>query len=249
MMRCLVFPYECADGPANMAFDEAMLDAAAADPSCAYFRTYGWSVPTLSLGYFQRLAEADVDPRWRSVPKVRRPTGGGALWHDAEVTYAVAIPREHPLARESRSLYRAVHEAIARSLRFEQVEASRRGESPDARIQESRPFLCFTGHDAEDIVSQGAKLVGSAQRRRVGAVLQHGALLLRRTPLTPELAGVNDFAPASRDWTFWCNELERRIPESLGLDSVAGPVPASLIERAKVLEETVYRSAQWTARR
>lgn len=248
-MRCLVFPYETADGPANMALDEAMLDAVAEDPSCACFRTYGWSIPTLSLGYFQSLAEADADPRWHSVPKVRRPTGGGALWHHNEVTYAVVVPRGHPLARESRSLYRAVHTAMAALLRSEGITASLRGDESGPGIQKSRPFLCFTGHDAEDIVSARAKLVGSAQRRRAGAVLQHGALLLARSPVTPHLAGANDLAPSPKDRAFWCENLERRIPESLGLECDAGPVPASLTERAKALEEVVYRTVSWTARR
>src|SRR5947209_20176933 len=88
-----VLPHESGDGPWNMALDEALLDSVAADPSRAVLRTYSWSVPTLSLGYFQRFAESQADPRWRSVPIVRRPTGGGALWHDREVTYAVVIPR------------------------------------------------------------------------------------------------------------------------------------------------------------
>src|SRR6516162_5688804 len=110
---CRQLPHEQGDGPTNMALDEALLNSVAADPSMAVMRTYEWSVPTLSLGYFQSMEEVDSDPRWSSVPIVRRPSGGGALWHDLEVTYAVVVPGDHPATRPSRSLYRTIHQAIA----------------------------------------------------------------------------------------------------------------------------------------
>src|SRR2546421_10060311 len=94
-----VLPHATSDGPGNMALDEALLDAVAADPSAAVFRTYEWSVPTLSLGYFQGVAEAEADPRWREGPLVRRPTGGGAIWAHHELTHALAVPRPPPPAR------------------------------------------------------------------------------------------------------------------------------------------------------
>ena len=59
--ECLVLPFEIADGPANMAMDEALLDDVAQDPMHAVLRTYGWSAPTLSLGYFQRVGDAEAD--------------------------------------------------------------------------------------------------------------------------------------------------------------------------------------------
>ncbi len=112
-MLCHVFPYRVAEGPTNMALDEAMLEAVARDPSAARLRTYGWSTPTLSLGYFQSWAEVERDPRWRSAAKVRRATGGGAIWHEHELTFAIVIPSSHPLARPHTAQYRAVHDAAA----------------------------------------------------------------------------------------------------------------------------------------
>ena len=76
-----------------MALDEAILDAVGTGEPRAILRTYGWSVPTLSLGYFQRLAHVQADSRCAIVPMVRRPTGGGAIWHHHEVTYALAVPK------------------------------------------------------------------------------------------------------------------------------------------------------------
>ena len=192
-MRCRIFPYESADGPANMALDEALLDAVAEDPSFALLRTYGWTEPTLSLGYFQAIAEADADPRWHGVPVVRRPTGGGAIWHHHELTYALVVPAVHPLARPAAPLYHAVHSALAALLRRHGVDAVPRGAGPPSPAA-PRPFLCFADRDPEDLVCQGAKIVGSAQRRRSGAILQHGSMLLRRSSITPEFPGVADLS-------------------------------------------------------
>src|SRR5437868_9532074 len=124
----VILPHTTSDGPGNMALDEALLDVVAADPSAAVFRTYEWSVPTLSLGYFQGVAEAEADPRWREVPLVRRPTGGGAIWHHHELTYTLVVPRSHPLAQRPAELYRATHAAIAEVLRAQGIAADRRGE-------------------------------------------------------------------------------------------------------------------------
>jgi lipoate-protein ligase A len=242
---CWVLPHETADGPANMALDAALLDAVAEDPSAAWLRTYGWTAPTLSLGYFQRWADAQADPRWRDAPIVRRPTGGGAIWHDRELTYALVVPGDHPLARPSTALYRAVHEAIARLLRAQGLAADRRG---DAVAPESanRPFLCFTDRDPEDIVAGGTKVVGSAQRRRSGAVLQHGSLLVARSPTTPELLGAGDLAPVTPNVMDWAHLMGEQIPEALALLARPRDVPDAVRERSRTLERTVYRDPRWT---
>ena len=244
---CRVLPHEVGAGPRQMALDEALLDAVAADPSAAVARTYAWSKPTLGLGYFQRIAEADADPRWRDVATVRRPTGGGALFHDREVTYMVVIPRSHPLARPSSALYRAVHETIAAGLRARGVAATRRG--PVSVSEGPRPFLCFADQDAEDVICSGVKIVGSAQRRRSGAVLQHGSLLLARSPTTTELPGLADLAPidpSPADWAGWLGSL---LPEALGLAARDDRVGPDEEARASGLEAQVYGDPGWTRRR
>ena len=104
-MTCLVLGHQTADGPANMAFDEALLETVSAGLGTALLRTYGWTTPTLSLGYFQNLDEVQADSRFQSVPMVRRLTGGGAIWHHHELTYALVVPADHPLVRPSTGLY------------------------------------------------------------------------------------------------------------------------------------------------
>ncbi len=247
MDTCRVLPHESGDGPENMALDEALLDAVAAEPSAAVVRAYTWSVPTLSLGYFQPIALAEADPRWRGIPLVRRPTGGGALWHDREVTYAVVIPSNHPLARRSADLYRAVHAVLAQLLTDFGVEARRRGDS--ARPPGSEPFLCFAGQDAEDVVAGTAKLVGSAQRRRAGAVLQHGSVLLGESSRTPELPGLAELGGAELPPTTWARRIADALPAALGLAPVPGAVSSAERERAAQLRDAVYRDPDWTRMR
>jgi lipoate-protein ligase A len=247
-MICRVLLHEDADGPGNMARDEALLDAVAASPTGAVFRTYGWTEPTLSLGYFQAIAEAEADPRWRDVPTVRRPTGGGAIWHHHELTYALAVPRTHPMATRAAELYRAVHAAIAETLRGRGVVAVRRGPTA-ADPPPARPLLCFTDRDDEDLVVRGVKVVGSAQRRRRGAVLQHGSLLLGRSVRTPELPGLGDLADAATTVPSWSALLRSRIPEALGLHARDGEPTAEERARASALEREVYRNPAWTRRR
>jgi lipoyl(octanoyl) transferase len=233
-----------------MALDEMLLDLVASGASGAVMRTYGWSVPTLSLGYFQRLAEARADSRWRSVPIVRRLTGGGAIWHHFEVTYALAVPASHPLARPSTQLYRAVHTAIAGGLVELGVRAVRQGEVfLPGHCERSRPLLCFTDLSPEDVIFEGEKIVGSAQRRRGGAVLQHGSILLVRSPQAPELAGLCDAADLSAEPKEWSSRLFEWIPRALGLRPLAMQLPHEIRIRAKERESSRYGDPAWTGNR
>lgn len=247
-IQCHVLPFATADGPSNMALDESMLEAAR--DGWAYLRFYKWSVPTLSLGYFQRIADARSAARWQGTPIVRRPTGGGAIWHDRELTYAIAIPPDSPLVRPNTRLYRAVHEAIAGALAEQGIPARLRGDGAPRRPAEGvDALLCFTGRDPEDIVSEDRKLVGSSQRRRGGAVLQHGSILLRRSSLVPELPGVCDLVEESDSPEEWRGRLEDPIVAALGMEKLAVDWPEPLLRRADELDRSRYRLASWTEAR
>ncbi len=234
-----------------MALDEAMLDMVASGSLPALFRTYSWSEPTLSLGYFQRYQEALDEPRFRSVPIVRRPTGGGALWHDAfEVTYAIVVPDSHPLSRPSSRLYRGVHSAIVSTLQAMTVPAIRRADLPMLPSLGPKPLLCFLDQDDDDLLIDGHKVVGSAQRRRNGAVLQHGSIRLRRSVTTPELMGIEDLVsnPLGMDLK---SLLGPTILNALGLEARELHLAEErLIDQiATCYEETRYRTTAWTQRR
>ena len=156
------------DGPTNMARDEILLEQADRYNSPT-IRWYQWAPATLSLGYFQ----SDDPTVLPALPRVRRLSGGGAIVHDAEYTYAIAAPRT--LIPDVRGLYTTVHKAIVDVLRNEcQFEIGMRGVDNKAIDGE---FLCFARGDRHDIVTPSqTKIVGSAQRRRGSAVLQHGSV-------------------------------------------------------------------------
>lgn len=163
-------------GAENMARDLALLERAIAGEG-PLLRIYGWAGPTLSLGYFQKEAEvieAGAAERL-GVDVVRRFTGGGAILHHHEVTYAIALPASHPWSKlDVNDSYLAITRPLLDLLRAQGVEAKFRG-GDDPAVKTPN---CFAGSACPDIVVQGRKLFGSAQRRKSGAVLQHGSLLL-----------------------------------------------------------------------
>ena len=95
----------------NMAVDEALLEWSAETRGCCW-RFYRWDRPTLSLGYFQQYDDRAGHADSRDCPTVRRLTGGGAIVHDAELTYSLIVPAEHPLAVNRDRLYEVVHNSL-----------------------------------------------------------------------------------------------------------------------------------------
>jgi lipoate-protein ligase A len=150
-----------------MAADVALLDDAVRAGS-ASLRLYCWNPPTLSIGRNQTLTA-------HAIPIVRRPTGGEAVWHEHEVTYAVAAPIAH--FGSLRNAYCQIHTRIAAALRSLGVDAVLAGDRPAVRPS-GRPTSCFASSVGGEILVNSRKLVGSAQVRRRDAFLQHGSILL-----------------------------------------------------------------------
>src|SRR5437899_518235 len=92
--HCRLLPFHIAAGPWQMAADEVLLESAVR--GLASLRFYGWPAATLSLGYFQPAAVRRADPTLSALPWVRRPSGGSALVHHHEITYALALPAGAP---------------------------------------------------------------------------------------------------------------------------------------------------------
>jgi lipoate-protein ligase A len=172
-----------AAGAENMAADE-MLAAEAARLGRPLMRFYRWHHPSVSLGGFQAITEARSTASIAGVPLVRRPSGGGALVHGTDLTYALAVPRGHPWARSPEPLYDAVHAALVAELAARGVVARRHAGHPAAA---NEAFFCFSRRAAGDVVAawprralaaDDPKILGSAQRRLAAAIVQHGSLLL-----------------------------------------------------------------------
>jgi lipoyl(octanoyl) transferase len=172
--RSLVSPPR--SGAENMAWDQALM-ARARRTGQAVLRVYAWSAPTLSLGRNQRARGAyDLDRAARlGVAIVRRPTGGRALLHHHEVTYSVTAPeRFDPTLRGA---YDRINDLLLRALRALGVRAELAGRGAHVLTPGLAP--CFDEPSAGEIVVAGRKLVGSAQWRHEGALLQHGSILMR----------------------------------------------------------------------
>lgn len=182
-----LLPYAEADGATNMAADEVLLQSAAAEGTAA-LRFYGWSTPTVSLGYFQPAAARDNEPLLAQLLFVRRATGGATLVHHHEVTYALALPPTH-IGKESWLL--RMHRIITNALAALGVPCTlvRCDEEPPAAH-----VLCFQQFTPGDVLCQRgsirAKVVGSAQRKAQQCLLQHGAILLKQSPFAPVLPGI-----------------------------------------------------------
>ncbi len=168
------------DGPTNMARDEALLDCVGAGQSPPTLRLYRWEPPTISLGYFQPYAAYQaLEPPAGRLPVVRRQTGGGAILHDQELTYALVLPIGHRLARGATKLYEVAHDAIIHALADAGL-AAWRGCRTDDSTPGRGPFFCFARRHCLDVLAGQEKLAGSAQRRTRHAVLQHGSIVFER---------------------------------------------------------------------
>lgn len=231
-------------GAWNMAVDELLLEWSA-EGGCCCWRFYLWDRPTLSLGYFQRYEDRLQHLPSRECPVVRRLTGGGAIVHDAELTYSLVVPAGHPLAARRNLLYETIHTSLIAVLAELGVAATlyRPPGDPQHRPQ---PLLCFQRRAPGDVVVGPIKIAGSAQRRRRGAVLQHGSLLLGRSKAAPDLPALEDLTgstiPQVALVPTWLGDLQRRLAVRWRRE----PLSDQQRRRAATLAEDRYGSARWT---
>jgi lipoate-protein ligase A len=150
----------------NMATDESLLTAMPRLQTPA-LRFYGWTESAASFGYFQKFSEIERATLLR--PLVRRPTGGGLVPHDADWTYSLAFPTNHEWYSTSAiESYRRVHEWIQAAF----AELKIATELADC-CRKSEPGQCFVGHEKFDVLWQGKKIAGAAQRRsKLGLLIQ-----------------------------------------------------------------------------
>lgn len=153
-------------------------------------RLYQWDPPTISLGYFQHYADYESLPAPAgTLAVVRRLTGGGAILHDLELTYSLALPSNHELiAKGANRLYELAHEAVVACLGSLGLTAAvgptlqpdeREAREPVADSGPTHgPFFCFERRHRYDVLIGDNKIAGSAQRRTHEATLQHGSIIL-----------------------------------------------------------------------
>ncbi|MFH1922528.1 MAG: hypothetical protein ABIP48_21920, partial [Planctomycetota bacterium] len=233
-----------APGAWNMAVDEVLMEWSAAMGGCA-LRFYRWREPTLSLGYFQEYEDRKRHAASLDCAVVRRTSGGGAILHDAELTYSFTLPRKGHLALDRLALYEVAHITLIEVLAERGIAASLcrgPGESTPSR----QPFLCFERRAPGDVLVGQAKIAGSAQRGSPGAVLQHGSVLLKRSPAAPELEGLVDLTQTPIEAEYLVDAWQSKLGRRLGLTWHDGPLSGPEQRRAGELVEAKFGAAAWT---
>lgn len=188
MIRFMEQWYFINSGPSspsfNMALDEALLTWHSENRIPPVIRFYEWSPATLSIGYFQKVYK-DID--LESVKKlglgfVRRPTGGRAVLHEAELTYSIIVTEQHPkMPATVTEAYRILSEGLL--LGFQQLGLQANFSIPDTEekqqdLKKPKSAVCFDAPSWYELVVEGKKVAGSAQTRQKGVILQHGSILL-----------------------------------------------------------------------
>jgi len=251
------------DGATNMAVDEAILEEVVSGRSVPTLRLYAWEPACLSLGRMQAATDADREAlQARGIDLVRRPTGGKAILHCDELTYSVAAPEGEPrVAGPVLESYRRLCAGLVSGL--ERLGVT--GVSADCQVGDGPPGgpVCFQVPSDYEMTVGGKKLVGSAQMRVRGGVLQHGALPLngdiaRICPLLtadPDPAGVRARATTlaqvlgrTVSWQAAGEALAAGFAEVLALSWVVGDLSAGERTRAAELREEKYASEAWTSR-
>jgi lipoate-protein ligase A len=255
---------ETGDSPGsfNLALDEALFLLAGEGRSRPTVRFYGWSPPALSVGYFQSWKK-EIDEgacRTRGVDIVRRITGGRAVLHRDEVTYSVVCGKGDDFFGEGLwPAYRKIGLALVAGLQRLGVKADLARPVPGGGRAASRHPSCFSSSVGYEISSGGKKLVGSAQKRCSGAILQHGSILLaghgeefgallNRSHRHPHaaMASLGDMVGALPARAAVVRALAEGFREVWGVDLAPGGVTEEERELAASLERSKYLSRDWS---
>jgi lipoate-protein ligase A len=239
-----LLPFAGADGATNMAADEALLESAVG--GVASLRFYTWAEPTLSLGYFQPAEDRRADANLAGLAWVRRSTGGAAIVHHHELTYALALPSGKEWVSAEHWICRFHH--IVRAV------LAARGVAAHAVVcgeeRKLGPVVCFLHQTPGDLLIGGSKVAGSAQRKMRGALLQHGSILLHRSAHLPHLPGVCDAAGAPR---IGPEELADALTRALAADTGWAVEPgvwaAAELARTAAVRAEKYASPAWNEKR
>ena len=214
-------------GAVNMAFDELLLDRSRErGPSLRFYR---WKEPTVSFGYFEPAAAAHRLADGREV--VRRWTGGGLVEHGDDLTYTLAVPRAEPFARlRAAESYRLIHAAVTTAL-------WQGGWRVAAQLEEALPApqtavnACFQRPVLHDLLADGQKIAGGAQRRTRAGLLHQGSVRFNTTGTVG-----------------WADVLRRFLPGTLALACEAQPPDPDELARATELAADRYATDAWTNR-
>jgi lipoate-protein ligase A len=216
----------------NMAIDEALLETAVL-PSIRFYR---WDHPALSFGYFGKFADVKSFGAERDL--VRRWTGGGIVLHGKDLTYSLVIPASDPAFTESSmSIYENVHQALRGALVATDVSAElvsvaalyERRDQINSAVADRRynQNACFANPVRADVLLNGRKIAGAAQRRTRRGLLQQGS--------------IQDVDLAT--------DFEQRFVHELSDNFTSGEIEGSVLDRAETIAAQKYATAAWLQKR
>ena len=207
----------------NMAIDEALLETA----TVPLIRFYRWNSPALSFGYFGKFTDVANHAVERDL--VRRWTGGGVVFHGDDLTYAIVIPQSDPVFSESsRSIYGAIHAALRNALVADGEPAELAPGVVDAWAAIiDRGYSCFANPVRADVMLNGRKIAGAAQRRTRRGLLQQGSI----------------------QYSDLRNGLSERFARALSTSCSELEINRETLDWARELAEQKYRADAWLRRR
>ena len=256
----------------NMAIDEAILKARAAGQVPPTIRFYGWQPAAVSVGYFQKAsAEVDISEcRRQGIDVVRRLTGGRAVLHDAELTYSLVVNETHPLVPHTiTASYRFFSQGLLDGLKVLGIEAQM--SMPKAAYSQTKcrhhaSAACFDAPSHYEVTFDGRKIIGSAQVRKEGVILQHGSILLCFEPqrvasllnlptpeakatvakmLTKRAISLAEAANREISWEEACQAIQTAFGPALGVELTPESLSQAEREMAQELAVTKYTQDTW----
>jgi lipoate-protein ligase A len=238
-----------------MAIDEAIATAFSKGQVPPTLRFYGWAVPSVSFGSFQKW-----EPEWNdlaaggSLRFVRRITGGRALLHDREMTYSVVASTKDPLFSEGiRGTFYAIAGGLLAGLRPLGVEADIYAPPRSQRLERPANPLCFASTSWYEITAQGRKLIGSAQRRWTKHFLQHGSLILEKGPdhtfSSENQISLDELLPRLPNQEILFATMKEGFETALSIKLALGSLtPEEEVVSTRLVKEK-YGNPAWTLRR
>jgi len=228
------------DAYTNMAIDEAVFLMREKLGLPAILRFYSWKPVAISIGYFQRIEDPSLkEYKRQKLTIVRRSTGGGAILHRNEITYSLACStHEFSAFKDITKTQQLVHEAIILGLQNLGIRAElerKETKGPD-------PYFCFINPSKNDVVDDGRKIVGSAQRRKNKAFFQHGSILMDNK-INPE------GREGKEDGQKIINSLIWGFEKRLGIRLLPGQLTKQELKLSQELKEIKYSTPNWNYRR
>lgn len=265
-------PYQVHSAAENMAIDEAIMICHQQGKVPPTLRFYGWEPAACSIGYFQKV-DREIDReeiQKQGLAFVRRMTGGRTVFHDQELTYSLILSEDHPLYSNSVSQsYQSISQGIMAG--FSRLGLDAEWVSPPVRrSQRSTSSACFDAASDYEITIQGKKVVGSAQTRHKGVLLQHGSILIdfdvdrffqilsfpsqkvreRMKRIFVKKAGtINEFSTSKKELAEVIEAFYHGFATGLNISLLEGSLTEEEVELANKLVKEKYSTEEWNLQR